>query len=1070
MSQQHDAGSQLPHSASISPLEAVLPYFRRYWSVSTIARLFFTFLMTSTFVIGSWAASTTHAQAATASAVHPAIVQTHASRLAPAAPLMMSSSGTLDGNGETGFYTYFGKGVNDHLKVEVNVGNGNLVVHASDLHIQGTKLDLSIERFYNAQSSSTRVTDLAPHWSLSTGADVFLQFNGDGSITFFGPSGGTALFNPTGTGSFFDPLGLNATLTKPGSSYQLTFHKNGEVLLFDSSGRLTNDKEKNGDQISFSYNGSTHQLTSLTDTQGRITTFSYNGSGELSTITDPSGRKVQYAYDGSGNLSRSTDMAGQITSYTYAAGSATLVKITDPANHVIQIAYNGNQVATLTDATGAQTSFAYSSGQSVVTDARGNKTTYQVDSTSRVTQATDALGRNRSVQYSPNDDVTMLMDELGNTSQFQFDANSNITSTTEATGAKSSFTYQDGTHAFYPTGSTDAQGSSLAYTYDSPGNITSAKNVTSGGAGETTTSTYNSNGTIASMTDGNGNKSTYSYDNVGNLVKITPPSPLGATTLHQDALSRTTSLTDGDGNTTSYTYDALDRITKITYADSSTISYVRDASGNVTSFTDNTGTTTFHYDAANRLTQKVIPNSATLTYTYDVVGNALSFTDASGTVSYSYNTVNLITSLTDPSGAKTTYGYDNKNQRTSVNYPNGVVMSLTYDSAGHETSIIARHGSTTLSGYNYTYGTTDLRQNMTDQVTGLVSTYHYDSMNRLTLDAVTQGSTQVNDFQYNYDKAGNRTSQTINGSQTSYSYNAANELTQQGSLNYSYDGNGNLTQLKIGAQISAAYSYNVKNQMVSFQKGTTKNIDLTYTGPDQTERVSFRFTTFVNAPFGVSSQNDPSSGTTYFTRESNGNLVSERTSAGTFYYLFDGLGSVVGLTDSNGNLVGNERYVYDPYGNIINTVNSPQMQSNPWRFGSGYTDGFTGLTKFGIRYDDTSTGRWTQHTPIGGSLAETIKANPYVYVGNNPVNITDPSGRCGTFGGITFNHYWWGDEWFLPSCAAQAAAIGVAVIPIIGTIGTAAIGFAILRSCNGSIYIDQPLGVGILGAYPRSAC
>ncbi len=768
-------------------------------------------------------------------------------------------------------------------------------------------------------------------------------------------------------------------------------------------------------QISFSYNGSTHQLTSLTDTQGRITTFSYNGSGKLSTITDPSGRKVQYAYDGSGNLSSSTDMAGQITRYTYAAGTSTLVKITDPANHVIQIAYNGNQVATLTDATGAQTSFASSSGQSVVTDARGNKTTYQVDSTSRVTQATDALGHARSVQYSPNDDVTMLMDELGNTSQFQFDANSNITSTTEATGAKSSFTYQDGSHAFYPTGSTDAQGSSLAYTYDSPGNITSAKNVTSGGAGETTTSTYNSNGTIASMTDGNGSTSSYSYDSVGNLIKITPPSPLGTTTLQHDSLSRTTSLTDGNGQTTSYTYDALDRITKVTYADSTTISYVRDASGNVTSFTDNTGTTTFHYDAANRLTQKVIPNSATLTYTYDVVGNALSFTDASGTVSYSYNTVNLITSLTDPSGAKTTYGYDNKNQRTSVNYPNGVVMSLTYDSAGHETSIIARHGSTTLSGYNYTYGTTDLRQNMTDQVTGLVSTYHYDRLNRLTQDVVDQGSTQVNNFQYSYDKIGNRTLQAINGAQTSYSYNAANELTQVTvgihATTYGYDGNGNLMSTTPPgphpSEGATTYTYNVKNQMVRASIGANTKIvdDYAYTGPDQTERIAVNNTTFVNAPFGISSQTT-NSATTFFTRESNGRLVSERTSSGTFYYLFDGLGSVVGLTDSNGNLVGNERYVYDPYGNIISTVNSPQMQGNPWRFASGYTDGFTGLTKFGIRYDNTSLGRWTQHTPIGGSLAETIKANPYVCTGDNPVNVVDPSGAftwgCALLGAAAF--------------------------------------------------------------------
>jgi hypothetical protein len=40
----------------------------------------------------------------------------------------------------------------------------------------------------------------------------------------------------------------------------------------------------------------------------------------------------------------------------------------------------------------------------------------------------------------------------------------------------------------------------------------------------------------------------------------------------------------------------------------------------------------------------------------------------------------------------------------------------------------------------------------------------------------------------------------------------------------------------------------------------------------------------------------------------------------------------------------------------------------------------------------SASGRWTQATPIGGSLQEATKANPYVYAGDNPVNGTDPSG------------------------------------------------------------------------------
>ena len=60
---------------------------------------------------------------------------------------------------------------------------------------------------------------------------------------------------------------------------------------------------------------------------------------------------------------------------------------------------------------------------------------------------------------------------------------------------------------------------------------------------------------------------------------------------------------------------------------------------------------------------------------------------------------------------------------------------------------------------------------------------------------------------------------------------------------------------------------------------------------------------------------------------------------------------------------------------------------------SGYYDVSTGLYKFGIRYYDPAIGRWTQRDPVGGSLQETTKANPYVYAGDDPVNMTDPTGK-----------------------------------------------------------------------------
>ena len=83
-------------------------------------------------------------------------------------------------------------------------------------------------------------------------------------------------------------------------------------------------------------------------------------------------------------------------------------------------------------------------------------------------------------------------------------------------------------------------------------------------------------------------------------------------------------------------------------------------------------------------------------------------------------------------------------------------------------------------------------------------------------------------------------------------------------------------------------------------------------------------------------------------------------------------------------------YQYDPYGNLTDSTGSV---SNPWMYAGGYYDSGTGLYKFGIRYYDPSTGRWTQRDPVGGSLQEMTKANPYVYADNDPVNMVDPTGR-----------------------------------------------------------------------------
>lgn len=106
------------------------------------------------------------------------------------------------------------------------------------------------------------------------------------------------------------------------------------------------------------------------------------------------------------------------------------------------------------------------------------------------------------------------------------------------------------------------------------------------------------------------------------------------------------------------------------------------------------------------------------------------------------------------------------------------------------------------------------------------------------------------------------------------------------------------------------------------------------------------------------------------------------------YYIYDGRGSVSSLAgNSGGNMVS---YTYDAYGITSPTANT---LNNPYQYNAEYTDSSTGLQYLRARYYDSSTGRFITKDTELGSTQKPITRNLYTYAGNNPLNITDPSGH-----------------------------------------------------------------------------
>jgi RHS repeat-associated protein len=113
-------------------------------------------------------------------------------------------------------------------------------------------------------------------------------------------------------------------------------------------------------------------------------------------------------------------------------------------------------------------------------------------------------------------------------------------------------------------------------------------------------------------------------------------------------------------------------------------------------------------------------------------------------------------------------------------------------------------------------------------------------------------------------------------------------------------------------------------------------------------------------------------------------IAMVRNSQSYFYHL-DGLGSVTGITDTNGTAV--QRYDYDSFGNIVSMLDPNFKQ--PYTYTSRGYDEETGLYFYRARYYDSTSGRFITEDPIrfaGGDV------NFYAYVENNPVKFVDPFG------------------------------------------------------------------------------
>jgi RHS repeat-associated protein len=817
--------------------------------------------------------------------------------------------------------------------IRVNTGNGNLFYPISILTIPGRGIPIGIFMSYNSGWRNF-TTHYGYGWQLSY--NMFYMRDENGDIVIAREYGRSDRFTNI-NGAFVSPVDVYDSLREYEPGKYLLRNKYGIEYYFDNPihKRLTRIQEPNGNPLTFAYD-SDMLLTTITDASGREVSLTY-ADDKLVSITDPQNRQIKFLYDVNGNLIGITNALGNTMSYSYDPDHF-LIGITDPLGDVATITYSDGAVVSVT---GEFTNRFFS---------------YDVESRiTAIADSTDDGNQTTRFYYDADGRISAIEDPIGNSVSVTWDENNNL------------ITF------------TDANGNMVTSTYDSRGNILTVTDA----ANHITTYTYESTfNKLTSVTDANGHITNYEYDLHGNLVNVRDP-PDYNTAYTYDSYGNLISKTDANGFTTTYGYDKYGNL--LSYLDN-TFSY--DDIGNMLSMKNSNINLTYNYDALNRvIDENYISFGKSIHYTYDEAGNRISMTDPDGGVTtYAYDKANRLINLTNPLGQTTTYTYDSIGRQIRKDYHNGVYTIYNYDEANRLLSLTNKNSSGgVLSNYTYEYDAAGNRISMTE-ANGDRITYTYDNLYQLISVTYPDNST-VN---YTHDAFGNRLILTNATEVTDYTYDDADRLQSAGAVTYGWDNNGNLIS-KTDSNGTTNYTYDHQNGLISITFPDCSTNTFTYY-PDG-RRLSKANTSgettyyFYDGPNAILETNNAGATIARYT----GGLwiddwISMDRGGLSYYYLYDGLGSVTGLTNPTGVLVAT--YKYDAFGAIKSQTGSVV---NPYTFTSREYEEESGLYYYRSRWYSPSIGRFLSTD----CLAFHADLNPHIYVSNNPANYIDPFGLIG---------------------------------------------------------------------------
>ena len=814
------------------------------------------------------------------------------------------------------------------------------------------------------------------------------------------------------TYSFTDAFGACASPGPPGNTnaYLTTIaDAKGFTQTFNyryCDGELNSATDRNNQTTSYSYADSLSRLTQISYPDTGQTTYTYsNACGQPATTTILLSGSTNYTesatLDGVCHVTESavtSDPQGTDYTDTTYDGTGRVWTVSNPYRSTSDPTYG--LTTTVYDALGRTLSVAYADGStattsysgksSTVTDAEGNARTLVSDALGRlqsVAEDPSGLGYSTSYAYNPLDKLTTVT-QSSQTRTFAYDSLARLTSATNPESGTTSYTYPttSGTGICsgdprLPCTRTDARNITTTYTYDAL-NRRTAKGY-SDGITPIARFSYDE----AFVTLGSWTSPTLNYPK-GRLTHTTTMSGstlLTATVQDYDPMGRTkdywqcTPLNCGNSSIWAavYNYDQAGDVTSWNHPAGFTITQTFDGARDIEEVTSSWSD---GMHPATLASGACLPSSSSICYTpWGAVSSLLNGCVGTGCTQ-----------------VQETYFYNKRLQvgvgeiGTAANHSADACRVYNYYVGVNNASACSETPSNWPSGTNNN-GNAAGYYYLDNANSGLghAATYHYDHVNRLTTAAATGNSTYSQSL--TYDAYGNLdcsaspaenaclaptypASNQIYG----YRYDAAGDVTNDGTYTYTWDAEAHLTKVVNGGGTTiSTNTYNALGQRVR-DVTTGATTDEAYGGDGSllwgwTGNAS-TIRSFV--PF-------------------KGGILAEYYSGGTLFDHSDELGSVTTSTSYNGS-ASQERLFY-PFGELWTGAGSSGMHQTFAKLPDydAETNQYNTLNR---HY--TPSGRWMSPDPGGlkvVKLDDPQTWNMYAYVRNNPTTLTDPTGLfdCG---------------------------------------------------------------------------